>query len=559
VESLRSWAAALGTRRRFTVSEPSAAGSAGDSSVRGLVQAAYFQWLPILAVALGIALRTADWLRNRSLWLDEYAIADNLTRRGYRRLLLPLDENQGAPVGWLWAERTAIDAFGVNERVLRLVPFLASVVGVVVFARLAKRLVGRAAAPAATVLFATAPALIYFASETKQYSSDVTCVLGVTAMTASLLHRQPGFRAALLWAAGCGLLAWCSHPAVSVSGAAAVVLAFRWARQPRAVIAVLTGCVLLVAILLADYWVSLRALSRNAVLRDYWQVVGGYPPTRPGLAAMELWLRADTIRILHNPFQLAHPTLVVLLVVLGFVVLAYRRPSETLLVTGPLVLAVALAVTHQYPLAQRLALYLLPYLVLLLTGGLLVADWPLPARFRPLQVGAAAVVALGLLGTAAPGGLRGISKFWRADEVTAGREVIEFVSNHRAATDLVLAEAWSSSTFQFYGPRRQVTADRIFSFTGAAKQCGPDPLTRFRPHRIWAVLTHHPSNEPADRTQIYLSYFAVHGALLQQYRGAGDAGAYLFDFSRPPPSPPPPLPSWIPNGCLSLGPMPSPR
>jgi hypothetical protein len=84
-------------------------GSPAGGPIRALVATAYFRWLPVVAVALGIALRTVEWLRNRSLWLDEYAIVDNLSHRGYRRLLLPLDQNQGAPVGWLWAERTAID------------------------------------------------------------------------------------------------------------------------------------------------------------------------------------------------------------------------------------------------------------------------------------------------------------------------------------------------------------------------------------------------------------------------------------------------------------------
>ena len=530
--------------------------SAAARSVRRVLAAAYFRWLPVLAVLLGIALRTVEWARNRSLWLDEYAIAENLSHRDYRELLRPLSDNQGAPVGWLWAERTAINAFGVNERALRLVPFLASLVAVVLFARLAPRLIGPLAAPAATVLFATSPALIYYASETKQYSSDVACVLGVSALTATLLRRQPNVVRTALWTAGCGLLAWCAHPAFVVSGGAAVVLLVRWVRVPRALAVVLAGCVLLAGILFADYWVSLRALARNGVLRSYWQVLGGYPPTTGGLAALGRWLQADTVRLMRDPFQLTYPIVTLLLAGCGLVVLARRRPAAAMLIAGPLLLGVAVAVTHHYPLAQRLALYLVPYLLLLLSAGLVVATWPLPARFRAVQVGGVGVLVAALVVTAGPGLVSGVGKFARSDEVTAGRETTDFVAAHRDPTDVVLADVWAGSAIQFYGPRRHVVADGTFWLTGATQRCGPDPLARFASQRVWAVFAHHPSNQPASRTRIYLSYFAVHGTLIQQYLGVGDAGAYLFDFGQPPSPPPRPLPSWFGNACLTLGPPP---
>ena len=41
-------------------------------------------------------------------------------------------------MGWLWSERAMILTFGVNERSLRFVPLLASVIGLMVFPLLAR-------------------------------------------------------------------------------------------------------------------------------------------------------------------------------------------------------------------------------------------------------------------------------------------------------------------------------------------------------------------------------------------------------------------------------------
>src|SRR6185437_15758947 len=98
-------------------------------------------WTSPAAIAviafLGIALRGAAWLNDRNLWIDESMLSLNLIERSPARLLEPLDWNQGAPVGFLLAVKTAIATIGITERSLRLIPFVGSMLGVIGFAWIA--------------------------------------------------------------------------------------------------------------------------------------------------------------------------------------------------------------------------------------------------------------------------------------------------------------------------------------------------------------------------------------------------------------------------------------
>ena len=132
------------------------------------------QKLPYTIIGFGILVRLVQYVFNRSLWNDEAALALNIINRSYLELLQPLDYNQGAPIGFLMVEKLAVQVFGNNEYALRLFPFLAAIASLFVFYKLAKKcLQSRQAAIIALTLFSTVHIWLQFATETKQYSSDV--------------------------------------------------------------------------------------------------------------------------------------------------------------------------------------------------------------------------------------------------------------------------------------------------------------------------------------------------------------------------------------------------
>jgi hypothetical protein len=70
----------------------------------------------LATLALGIAARMAQYLGNRSLWLDEAYLALNILSRDFSGLLRPLDHHQIAPPLFLWAVKLAISFWGDSER-----------------------------------------------------------------------------------------------------------------------------------------------------------------------------------------------------------------------------------------------------------------------------------------------------------------------------------------------------------------------------------------------------------------------------------------------------------
>ena len=75
-------------------------------------------------VVLGLGLRTVQYARNRSLWLDEALLALNILHRSAGGLFKGLDYHQGAPIGFLLLEKLATKLAGNGELALRAFPFL---------------------------------------------------------------------------------------------------------------------------------------------------------------------------------------------------------------------------------------------------------------------------------------------------------------------------------------------------------------------------------------------------------------------------------------------------
>ena len=84
-----------------------------------------------------------------------------------------LDYVQTAPVGFLLVEKALITLFGTSELVLRAFPLFCSLLALPLFRSLAKRVLSGWSATFAVGLFSLGIPFIYFASQVKQYSSDV--------------------------------------------------------------------------------------------------------------------------------------------------------------------------------------------------------------------------------------------------------------------------------------------------------------------------------------------------------------------------------------------------
>ena len=510
------------------------------------------------AVLLGVVLRLREYAFNRSLWLDELNLANNIITRGFGSLTKPLAAEQAAPIGYLWLTRLSVTVFGGSELALRLVAVLGSLVALAVFALLARRLLPPTAAAVATLLFATTPNLIVYSSKVKQYSTDVMAAVVLIHATCCLPARLRWTEAAR-FAGLAAALVWLSQPAIPVAFCCAAVVAGRGVRAPRDVLRLLPGTALLGASVLVEYLVALRRQSMDATLKTYWRA--GFPPSH---GSRLTWLVGDLRSILTDPFAMHATNLALLLGLVGLMTLLVRRCwIAAALIGSVLLIAVLLAVAGLYPLRQRLALYLEPAVFLLLVAGLAWAPpWPpgsraMSRRARLTAVAVSALVAVALVGTAGSGIARGITILGHPIDITAGREAIAFVAGRQQPGDLVYSErGWAAPTVRYYGPRLHVFQNGTFGWVPAKTEGGTCVPPRFPTGvtRVWIVFAHRASSYPEDRALMYLSAFGQQATVEQSYAGYGGSGAYLLDLTRPSLSSPPVRTPKDAALCVSLGP-----
>ena len=178
-----------------------------------------------LLVALGAALRLWQYAADASLWADEADMALNLVARSPAELLAPLQYRQVAPVGWLLAEKAAITILGDGELALRLIPLLASLAALPLFAAVARRTLEPRAVVLSLALFALSPTVIFYAAQVKPYASDIAVALLLLGGVLDLDRRgADGGRAERLGVLG-ALVVWVSHPAVLLLSGLGAVLA----------------------------------------------------------------------------------------------------------------------------------------------------------------------------------------------------------------------------------------------------------------------------------------------------------------------------------------------
>ena len=106
-------------------------------------------------VLLGVGLRLWEYFFNRSLYLDEILLTRSIVGMPLRELLTkPLLMDQVAPRGFLLIERLVVMVFGPSELALRLFPLLCGILSVILFRRLAERVLTGAGPALALFLFA---------------------------------------------------------------------------------------------------------------------------------------------------------------------------------------------------------------------------------------------------------------------------------------------------------------------------------------------------------------------------------------------------------------------
>ena len=492
----------------------------------------------VVLLAAGGALRLWQYFGNPALWLDELAVANNLLTRDVGSLLsAPLADGQIAPPGFLILSRAAVVTFGSSEYSLRLVPLLCSLATLPLFMRLACRVLYPVGAVVAVALFSLSATLAVYAAEAKQYAGDVLVTIILTDLALAWLERP--VRRRLLWLTLAGaLLVWFSQPAVLVLAGlgAALLIASPVAHRRTLVPTVVLWSA--VAALSVAYAKARMGPGLAAYMSSFWRA--GFMPWPIQSATGVLWpltaIRDVFDLLLDYPF----PTAYLVLALVGLISLHRRCRGPALVLLSPVGVTVAAAIAHTFPLRTRLALFLVPLLLLLVAEG----ACRLGSMMRPRSLAALPPVAVVLEPAVA---LAINPPVWRLDDA---RPVLAEVAEERRPGDAVYVFYPSWQVLRFYGSRQGVPLESV-----DIGNCHPElrdylrEIDRYRGRdRLWFLSAFEiPNGVELPVLLAYLDSIGVRGSAIhgppskrpgagglgQRYKTRSSAFGYLYDLSDP--------------------------
>ena len=329
-------------------------------------------------VAMGVAIRLLRYLLNYPLWGDEAFVAVDFIDRGYRDLLRPMTYHQICPLLFLWAERTAVRLLGFGEWSLRLVPILGALASMLLFRRLASRLVGEIPTLLAVAIFAVSYYPIRHAAEVKPYASDLLAALALLVPAAQWLRDPSRTRWAWVLAVVGPIAVALSHPSAFVVGGVGLALAptaWKWrGRGPLAPLVIfLVGSTAIFLVLYLAFTAPQAQDVAAGRMTEYW--AEAFPPRTSPTALLAWLLEVHTGHMLAYPAGGAHglSLLTALAVAAGALSLARRRAFATLtLMLAPFGLNLLASVLGAYPYGHtpRIMQYAAPATCLLAGLGL---------------------------------------------------------------------------------------------------------------------------------------------------------------------------------------------
>ncbi len=341
---------------------------------------------PIILIILliGLGLRSYQYFMGRSLWHDEAHLALNFVDHGFAGLTKPLDNYQSAPIFFLFAIEMFTRLFGFGELALRVAPLLLCIIALPLFFWLVRDLTRNAtAALIALFIFCINISLVYYSSELKPYTVDVSVFVIMAYLAVSEHEFVRKRRTILLTIVGC--------LAVLFSNASTVVLTCVFSylvlqaasknnsvnKLPWKNLAIIAVCWAVVFV--ANYLKFIYQHPYADGMKQIWSHT--FCPTPLFTTEFNDFIRIRSEEMFFSEMLYFNtgmflPFPVVFLMLTGIGYFIYRGQYPALLLTVlPVLLHLCLSMEKLYPFHLRFILYLVPPIIILLSIGMgVIAD-----------------------------------------------------------------------------------------------------------------------------------------------------------------------------------------
>lgn len=456
-----------------------------------------------LIVVLGLILRVTAYLRDPSVWHDEAALIHSVLHTPWSGLCGALSWNEAAPPLFLAAEKGLTDVLGNSTFVFRFLPLLASCVGLILFARLARGVASSSAAILAAAFFAFSDRLVRHSFEAKPYIVDVLIAI-LALMWVARLRRGNAVPWLWLLALVSPFAIWLSFPACFILGGAwLAALPVVWSsRNVRSGFAHGASAVAMGASFVALALGPVRA-QRNTAMESCWT---GFFPDWSQPASVPLWLSKSLIEAFGYGLSPVGWVLAPFLVVGAHTLYRQRRD---LFIAGlaPAAMALGASLVHAYPFGgARVVAFLAPMAALLAAVGVEQVVSTLQHRMGVVRYLPAAIACFPLALTAG----HALLPLHRPDVRTSS----EFVHRWMDKEDLVTTNAWEPHYYFHDDSRFRPDARTAFSQTG----------------RLWVIVVS--LDEPLRREWMDAIPSSWTVREIQEFRGVTVAALERNDLAR---------------------------
>ncbi len=482
----------------------------------------YQRWL-LIFIILGVVFRLIEYLSIRSVDLDEANIAYGISNFSFEDLMkkkhvLPY------PFLFLVFEKLAISISRDNELCIRFFPFIFSLISLLLFIKIAKKIVSQRSFLIAAYLFAVCPHLIYYSAVLKQYSSDVAMTLlfywGYLKFCSTKFENFHVFLFALI---GCFIM-WISYPLVFIIvGAGLSLMIFLWKERAWEkiwqlfIIHILWGINFIFYYFLSIRYVINYGTSSQGVI-DYWKnTFLSLPDSFLGVIRHIFHFLGLSSRLVGIPVE----PLGGLFLILGFSSMWLQKRNYFFLFFSPIIVTFIVSAMHKYPLEKRFLLFWIPALIIFMAEGINVI-WKKAKETSPFL----GIMLMGLV-LIQPISLAYTLNSFFDEEI---KPVMEYIKKHKQEGDIVYVYYGAAPAFKYYAKRYDFKeGDYLIGISAR----GENPKRYLQNlyqltgnKRVWILWSHIYGHED----KILIFYLNNIGQRKDAVIGEG-AAAFLYDLS----------------------------
>ncbi len=437
-----------------------AASSVSSSTAGHDMNRPVFSWLTVRSfqiglIALGLVLRCIHYVENRSFWQDELCLALSIVNRSFTEIFhntLLFPDFAQAPLLFQFMVKIFAGVFGNNEMALRFFPFVTGVAALFLARRFFNRLLAPIPATLALGLFALAEPLVYFSAELKPYGVDVFAALLVYEMFFALKERWT-LRHLAVFMAGGALVIWLSNAMLFILAGAGLVFGLdhlkrqEWSKVRQ--LAMAYGLWLVSFLIL--YKVSLSGMLNHDLVRN-WRLAGGFSPEPAFSLGWLVWIAKAFLDMFRSPLGLGWTGLMAVFFFCGCWFI-YRRDRLLLwLLMAPLLLVLSAGAFDKYPFFERLVLFLVPAVLVILAEG--VCGVAFSRVWQGRAWGSWIVIAAVLWYPVSAAAWQAVHPRGHEDN----RAAMQYLTDHYRPGDMVAISPQAQYPFWYYSQRMGLTS-----------------------------------------------------------------------------------------------------